>query len=46
LLKLLTLKFGEVPEEVARQVAEGDPVELDRWTERMLAAVSLDEVFA
>jgi len=46
LLKLLTLKFGPLPDGVARRVQAASVEELDRWTERVLSAKSLAEVFA
>ena len=46
LLKLLKLRFGEVPADVTEQVRSASVADLDRWTERVLIASSLDLVFA
>ena len=46
LLKLLTLKFGPLPDGVAQRLQAASVDELDRWTERVLSAKSLAEVFA
>jgi len=45
-LRLLTRRFGEPGESVARRVRGASLVELDRWTERVLDARTLDDVFA
>lgn len=46
LLKLLTLKFGPPTDEVQARVGAASLDELDTWIERILAATSVDEVFA
>jgi len=45
LLRLLRLRFGELPAAVRERVAAAQTPELDRWAEQLLAAASLDEVF-
>ncbi len=45
LLKLLTLKFGEVSEETRQRLVAATTAELDTWTARVLTAGTLDEVF-
>jgi len=44
LLKQLTLKFGPLPDGVAQRVQTASIAELDRWTERVLSAQSLQQV--
>jgi hypothetical protein len=46
LLRLLGRRFGAVPEPIAARVAVATPPELERWSDRVLDAASLDEVFA
>ena len=46
LLKLLELKFGSAPAATIERVRAAKIEELDRWVERIIAASSLDEVFA
>ncbi len=46
LLKLLTKKFGELPEPMRKRVDEGTEEELNVWAERVLTADSLEAVFA
>ncbi|MFT3770748.1 MAG: Rpn family recombination-promoting nuclease/putative transposase [Minicystis sp.] len=43
-LKLLRLRFGELPAEVVARVGEADTALLDHWAERVLTATRLDEV--
>jgi predicted transposase/invertase (TIGR01784 family) len=43
LLKLLQVKFGELPEAVVQRVRDARIEELDRWVERVLSATSIDE---
>jgi predicted transposase/invertase (TIGR01784 family) len=45
LLRLLAIKFGEVPTDVAARLARATDDELLRWSERMLAADSIGAVF-
>jgi hypothetical protein len=45
LLKLLALKFGEIPPEIESKVSHAELEQLDRWAERVLAATSLEEIF-
>ncbi len=40
----LRLKFGELPQEVLRRLAEADEVMLLAWSERVLSASRLDDV--
>ncbi|MGF1468018.1 MAG: hypothetical protein ACFCGT_18000 [Sandaracinaceae bacterium] len=44
LRKQLALKFGALPEDAGKRVANATAEELDRWTERVLVASSLDDV--
>ena len=44
LCKLLTLKFGELTEPMARRIASASEAELDRWVGRVLIADTLDAV--
>ncbi len=46
LLKLLALKFGDVPSSYRALMATASLAELDTWAERVLPATSLDDVFA
>ncbi len=46
LLRLLSLKFGPLPDDVVRHVRAGTPTELETWTERVLTAATLDQFFA
>jgi flagellar biosynthesis/type III secretory pathway protein FliH len=43
LRKLLTLKFGDVPQPVLHRLANASEAELDRFTERLLSAATIDE---
>ncbi|AHE96961.1 hypothetical protein THITH_00270 [Thioalkalivibrio paradoxus ARh 1] len=45
LLRLLTLKFGPLPEPVPTRIESADADTLLRWSERVLTADHLDEVF-
>jgi hypothetical protein len=45
LLRLLVRRFGALPEPVAARVATATPAELERWSDRILDAASLDDVF-
>ena len=44
LLKLLAIRFGDLPEAALRRVQEADTLHLDSWAERVLTAASLPEV--
>jgi len=44
LLKLLAIRFGDLPEAAVRRVQEADAALLDGWLERVLAATTLPEV--
>ncbi len=46
LSRLLTLRFGAVPEGAQAAIRAASPAELDRLAERVLSAATLDEVFA
>ncbi len=46
LLKLLTVRFGALPEAVVARLNQADGDQLDTWVERGAAAATLDEVFA
>lgn len=46
LLRLLAIKFGEVPTEVQLRTAAATERELDGWLERLLFADTLDAVFS
>jgi len=44
LLRLLQLKFGELPEKTRRHIDQADEQTLLQWSERVLSANTLDEV--
>jgi hypothetical protein len=46
LLKLMTLRFGALPEWLITRVGSAAPDELERWAERVLVATTLDELLA
>ena len=46
LVRLLQLKFGPLSEATQQRLEQTDEARLDLWTERVLSAQSLDEVFA
>jgi hypothetical protein len=46
LRKLLTLKFGELPQAIAQRLATASEPELDLFIERVLSAATLDQVIA
>ncbi len=46
LRRLLARRFGQVPEAIARRIEAGALEDLDRWTDRILDAASIDDVFA
>jgi flagellar biosynthesis/type III secretory pathway protein FliH len=46
LLPQLVRRFGDLPESVTQRVAAASAEELMLWTERIVAAASLDDVFA
>jgi len=45
ILRMLQKRFGAVPEDVAVRVHTGSPADLDRWTDRILDATSLADLF-
>ncbi|XXT16983.1 Rpn family recombination-promoting nuclease/putative transposase [Sorangium sp. So ce429] len=44
LLKQLRLRFGELPEPVVARVRAADAGQVERWTERVLSAPTVDDV--
>ena len=44
LLKLIQLKFGAVPDDVAQAIQTASVDQLDRWIERVLSAESCAEI--
>lgn len=44
LRKLLSLKFGQLPESASLRLAAANQTDIDRWLERVLTANSLDDV--
>jgi hypothetical protein len=46
LLRLLARRFGALPEAVTARVMDAGREELERWSDRILDAVSRDDVFA
>jgi predicted transposase YdaD len=46
LLKLLSLRFGELPEAVSARVNAADSAQLYVWAERVLSASTLAEILA
>jgi len=46
LLRLLTLKFGPPPVSIAERLANAGHADLLSWSERLLAAETLEEIFA
>jgi len=45
LLRQLSLRFGNLPQSAREQVETADADTLLRWSERILTASTLDEVF-
>lgn len=45
LIRLLQLKFGDLPDDVRQHLEHASEAELDTWAERILFAGSLEEVF-
>jgi Domain of unknown function (DUF4351) len=45
LLRLLTARFGAVPEAIAAKLRAASIAELDRCADRLLAAATIDELF-
>jgi hypothetical protein len=46
LIRLLTHRFGALPEDVLARIRVADTATLGRWAERQLTAQSIDDVFA
>ena len=46
LTRLLTLRFGSLPASVTEQIASAPVTEVERWTDRVLEAATLEAVFA
>ncbi|HYP98534.1 MAG TPA: DUF4351 domain-containing protein [Polyangiaceae bacterium] len=44
LQRLLTLKFGALPEDARHRLAHASEIQLDRWSEQILTADTLDAV--
>ena len=45
LARQLELKFGPVPDDTQRRLAAASSAELTRWTERVLTATALNDIF-
>jgi hypothetical protein len=45
-LRMLTRRFGSLPSAIASRVARASRHEIERWSDRILDAASLDDVFA
>jgi hypothetical protein len=45
LLRLLRLKFGDVPDDARRRIEAADAETLLNWSERILTAERLDDIF-
>ena len=45
-LRQLRIRFGTLSDAVERRVRGGTEAELERWSERLLVAESLEQVFA
>ncbi|MQY24450.1 Recombination-promoting nuclease RpnA [Nocardia sp. RB20] len=46
LIHQLTIKFGPLPQQMVNRVEAADATALERWSERVLTATSLPEVFS
>jgi hypothetical protein len=46
LIRILTLRFGMLPEHMLVRIRRADTVTISHWAERELTAESLDDVFA
>jgi hypothetical protein len=46
LLRQLTRRFGALPDAIASRLADAGRSELERWSDRIFDAASLDDVFA
>ena len=46
LLRLISLKFGEVPEERHKEVMSAGRAQLDAWIDAVLTAGGIDDVFS
>jgi hypothetical protein len=44
-MRLLTRRFGQLPESVDMLLSQASTAELEAWGERILDAATLDEVF-
>jgi hypothetical protein len=44
LLRLLRLRFGEVPEVMRQKIQSADPQTLLEWSDRVLTATSIEQV--
>ncbi|NBP36567.1 MAG: DUF4351 domain-containing protein, partial [Betaproteobacteria bacterium] len=45
LQRLLTKRFGPLPNDVLGQIRSASSTQIDSWLDRVLDAASLDEVF-
>ncbi|MEA1053206.1 hypothetical protein U5801_25855 [Lamprobacter modestohalophilus] len=45
LRKLITLKFGDIPESASKRLEQATDEQLDTWVEQILTAHSLDDMF-
>ncbi|WP_437755599.1 hypothetical protein [Sorangium sp. So ce1389] len=43
-LKLLRLRFGELPEQVVARVRAADAAQIEGWIERVITSPTLDDV--
>ncbi|WP_437316145.1 DUF4351 domain-containing protein [Sorangium sp. So ce385] len=46
LLKLLRLRFGDLPEPIEARIRAADAGQIEGWTERVLTAPTLDDALA
>ncbi|MCG8422966.1 MAG: DUF4351 domain-containing protein [Proteobacteria bacterium] len=46
LSRLLSQRFGELPKEVQERIAKADMTTLEQWSERVLVAKSVTDIFA
>lgn len=46
LLRILPRRFGPLPDEIAERVYKADPTTIETWSDRVLDAESLEDVFS
>lgn len=46
LIKLLTIKFGSIPDTTISTIRAATPDTVDTWLQRLITATTLDQVFA